>query len=86
MTHPTRAWLMLLALSAASTALALAHPSLVGRAVPLASAALLVLAWAKARIILSDYLGLAAAPVWRRGFGLVLGIYALLLLGLTLAA
>lgn len=81
-----RAWLVLLALSAGSTALAIA----VGAAPsgPLAQAlgaAILGLAWTKARIVLARYLGLAAAPSWLRGFELVLGLYAALLLGLYLA-
>lgn len=86
MTPETRAWVRLLALSATTTVLAVAHPSLHGWAIPTTSAALLGLAWLKARSILSRYLGLSAAPAWLRGFNLVLGLYAALLLALTLAA
>lgn len=79
-----RAWLLLIALSAGSTALALAVPGLTGPALAVAGAAILTLAWLKARVILSDYLGLRAAPFWRRGFGMVLGFYMIGLLGLYL--
>ncbi|MDP3959575.1 MAG: cytochrome C oxidase subunit IV family protein [Pseudorhodobacter sp.] len=85
MTPETRAWLILLALSATSTALAVAGPSLNGWAIPTAAVALLTLAWAKVRVILTDYLGLRAAPVWLRGFSLVIGLYTALLLVLVLA-
>lgn len=80
---PTRAWILLLVLSACSTLLAL--PDLAGPAATLAGATILTLAWAKSRLILDQYLGLAAAPFWRRGFGIVLALYALLLMGLYLA-
>ena len=45
---------------------------------------ILTLAWLKARVILGRYLGLAAAPFWRRGFNLSLALFCLLLLGLYL--
>jgi len=85
---PTRAWVALVALSAASTALAVAvsSGSLAGLRVTLAGAAILALAWGKAQLILDAYLGLAAAPALRRGMALVMALYALLLLGLYLAA
>lgn len=82
----TRAWIILLALSALTTALAVAQPALTGWAIPACSSVLLGLAWLKARVILARYLGLAAAPDWLRGFNLVLALYAGLLLTLTLAA
>lgn len=41
---------------------------------------LLLLAWAKARIILSWYLGLWQAPGWLSGFSWVIGLFCLLLL------
>jgi len=82
----TRAWVALLALSAASTGLAVAQPSLQGPIIPSTSAALLCLAWLKARVILKHYLGLNAAPAWLRGFNLTLGLYMALLLALALAA
>ncbi|MBC7146897.1 MAG: nitric oxide reductase F protein [Thioclava marina] len=83
-----RAWAWLIALSAASTALAVAVSQglLSGRGVTLGGAAILILAWAKANVILSRYLGLAQAPFWHRGFRIVLGLYAVLLLGLYLIA
>jgi hypothetical protein len=36
-------------------------------------------------VILARYLGLAAAPFWRRGFEVALALFCLLLLGLYLA-
>ena len=81
-----RAWIILLALSAASTAFAeVAIPRGLSPAMQAAGAALLTLVTlAKARTILSDYLRLAEAPAWRQGFTLVLSAYLLLLLGLYL--
>lgn len=79
-----RAWLLLIAFSAGSTALALSVPGLTGTALMAAGAAILTLAWLKARVILSDYLGLRAAPFWRRGFGMVLGLYMIGVLALYL--
>lgn len=78
-----RAWLGLLALSLAATLVTLwDRPAALSAP---AGAAILLLAWAKARIILARYLGLAAAPFWRRGFEISLAGFALLLLGLYLA-
>lgn len=84
----TRAWALLLALSAASTGLAVAVTSghITGAALSTAGAAILILAWAKARLILNAYLRLSEAPAFRRGFGLTLALYAALLLALYLAA
>ncbi len=82
-----RAWLWLIGLSLLSTILALlVDQRLSGAAVTAAGAAILTLSWLKARVILSDYLGLRAAPFWRRGFGMVLAFYMLMLLGLYVAA
>ncbi len=82
-----RAWLWLIGLSLTSTLVAIAvDQRLTGAAVTLAGAVILTLSWLKARVILSDYLGLRAAPFWRRGFGMVLGFYMALLLGLYVAA
>lgn len=88
MAHVTRAWLLLLALSAASTMLsvAVARGALSGQFATLGGAAILALSWAKARTILNAYLRLSEAPAFRRGFGLALGLYSLLLLGLYLSA
>lgn len=82
----TRAWIWLVALSLGSTALsvAVASGATGGRLATAAGAAILALAWAKARLILTRYLGLAEAPFWRRGFEIVLGLYALGMLGLYL--
>lgn len=49
-----------------------------------AGVAILALALAKARVILARYLGLAQAPSWLRGFMWVVGLWALLILGLYL--
>lgn len=76
------AWAVLIALSLASTILSVsgiwAHWPVI------TSIAILGLAWQKARIILAQYLGLAAAPSWRRGFELALALLCLLMLGLYL--
>jgi hypothetical protein len=82
----TKGWLTLMALTAASTALAVAEPHLGPSALTAGAAVLLALAWAKARVILALYLGLSAAPAWLRGFNFVLGLYCVGLLVLTLAA
>lgn len=81
MTRATRAWLWLLALSAASTALAASGAAGAGFAL-----AVLGLAGLKARVILQDYLGLAAAPAWARGFDLALALLLALFAVLALAA
>lgn len=87
MAHVTKAWALLLALSGASTALSVAvmRGALTGTAITLGGAAILTLAWVKARTILNAYLRLDEAPAFRRGFGLTLALYALLLLALYLA-
>ena len=76
-----RAWFWLVLLSAASTAVAL---NLTELQVTVAGTIILTLAWLKARMILSRYLGLAAVPPIARGFGLVLALYMLVALGLYL--
>ena len=78
-----RAWLSLLLLSGLSALVA----ELAGRGLDrrLIGAVILLLALIKARVILSRYLGLAAAPGWLRGFTLTIWIFGLLLLGLYLA-
>ncbi len=82
-----RAWLNLLALSGGSTliAAAVAGGGFSGAARLAAGAAILALAWAKARVILARYLRLADAPFWHRGFQIVLALYATGLLGLYIA-
>lgn len=77
----TRAWIALLGLSAASTLLA----SMVDGGAWFVIA-VLCLAGAKARLILSSYLGLAAAPAIRAGFDMVLVALLVLFAGLALAA
>ncbi len=81
-----RAWVALIALSLGSTVIAalVARGGLSGAATTGAGAVILALAWAKARVILDRYLGLAAAPFWRRGFSIVLGLYGAGLLTLYL--
>ncbi|SHK98129.1 hypothetical protein SAMN05444414_103152 [Roseovarius marisflavi] len=77
-----RAWTALIGLSLGSTLISLWQwpPGFA------AGAGMLVLsfAWLKARVILSSYLRLDAAPFWRRGFAISLGVFCLLLLGLYL--
>lgn len=83
-----RAWAWLLALSLGSTVLAILQGRGIvqGAGLTVCGAFIFALACAKARLILRWYLGLAAAPRWQRGFDLVLGLYAALMLGLYLAA
>jgi hypothetical protein len=77
-----RAWGWLIGLSLCSTGVALWHwPAALN---PLAGALILTLGWLKARVILGRYLGLEAAPFWRRGFDIALALFCLLLLGLYL--
>ena len=78
---PTRAWIVLIVLSMGSTVIAATGLS---GLVP--ALAILALAWGKARVILRQYLGLAQAPGFSRGFSLVLAIYMILAMGLTAAA
>jgi len=81
-----RAWAALVALSLGSTMIAtlVGRGALTGAEVTGAGAVILLLAWAKARVILDRYLGLAAAPFWHRGFSIVLGLYCAGLLALYL--
>ncbi|MFP7674476.1 nitric oxide reductase F protein [Marivita sp. S0852] len=76
------AWALLVALSLGSTALSLSGVYVQWPVA--AGVAVMVLAWQKARIILAQYLGLASAPTWRRGFDVALTALCLLLLGLYL--
>ena len=80
----TRAWVILIALSAASTmaAAAVSAGNLTGTAAKAGGAIVLFIAWGKARTILNAYLRLDEAPTFRRGFGLTLALYSALLLGL----
>lgn len=81
MTTILRAWLLLVAASAATTAFAVAEVKGIWVA-----AALLALALLKSRIILSDYLRLSQVPPIRGGFMAVLVIWAGVALALTFAA
>ena len=81
MTRAPKAWILLLALSAASTALAAS--GLIGAALALP---VLALSGLKAHVILRDYLGLVVAPGWLRGFDLGLSLLILAFAGLALAA
>lgn len=81
MSRVTKAWVLLLALSAASTALAASGLAGAALALPI-----LTLAGLKAHVILRDYLGLASAPGWLRGFDLGLALLILAFAGLALAA
>lgn len=77
-----RAWVFLLALTAAATLVSLLGGTMAPR---LAGVGILVACWLKARIILSDYLDLRRAPEWRRGFDLLTGLVVAVLAGLFLA-
>jgi Prokaryotic Cytochrome C oxidase subunit IV len=81
MTRVTKAWAMLLALSAASTALAASGATGLALALPV-----LALSGLKAHVILRDYLHLSTAPGWLRGFDLGLTLLILAFEGLALAA
>lgn len=77
-----RAWAWLAGLSALGTALSVlapvAPPAIMGLA-------LLAIAFCKARIILLSYLGLDAAPSWRRGALASVAAAVLLFAGLYVA-
>ena len=75
----TIAWITLVGLSLIAAAVS------AGLSPRLAGPVILLLAVLKSRVILSDYLGLAAAPAIRRGFNLALSLFALVLLGLYMA-
>lgn len=81
-----RAWAWLMALSLGSTLIAVQVGSgqLQGLMLSASGAAILALAWLKARIILARYLGLAQAPFWHRGFATVMALYCAGLLALYL--
>ncbi len=79
MTRATKAWGLLLALSAASTALAASGLSGAALVLPV-----LALSGFKAHVILRDYLGLAVAPAWLRGFDFGLALLVLAFGGLAL--
>ena len=81
MTRVTKAWVLLLALSAASTALAASGLGGAALALPV-----LALSGLKAHVILRDYLGLVVAPGWLRGFDFGLSLLILAFAGLALAA
>ncbi|MEZ5722609.1 MAG: hypothetical protein R3D59_14015 [Paracoccaceae bacterium] len=76
-----RAWLVLVAASAATTGVALFGLRGFGVTV-----VLLALAMVKSRVILTDYLRLSQVPPIRRGFMAVLVLWALVALALALAA
>jgi hypothetical protein len=77
----TKAWALLIALSAASTTLAASGATGAALALPV-----LALSGLKAHVILRDYLRLSAAPVWLRGFDLGLTVLILAFAGLVLVA
>lgn len=81
MSRVTRAWAMLLALSAASTALAASGVGGAALVLPV-----LALSGLKAHVILRDYLRLGIAPGWMKGFDLGLALLILGFAGLALAA
>lgn len=74
----TRAWLALILLSLAASAMALVPSS------PWGGAVVLGLCYAKGRLVLDHYLGLARAPAWRRAFAWGYGGFLMLCLALYL--
>lgn len=71
-----RAWLALMALSLAATAVAILRTDSPAWAGTAAGAVILGFSWLKARIIMNRYLGLDAYPGARRGFAAGLGAFA----------
>ncbi len=76
-----KAWMLLLALSAISAGLT--TEAFAGMAIA-PGLALLALAFGKAYIILSAYLGLSRSAAWRRGFAAVIAVFLLGVAGLYL--
>jgi Prokaryotic Cytochrome C oxidase subunit IV len=81
MSRVTKAWAWLLALSAASTALAASGATGAALTLPV-----LILSGLKAHVILRDYLRLSTVPGWLRGFDLGLTLLILAFAGLAMAA
>ncbi len=77
------AWGWRLAMSAVTTLVTLAPPAVAPRAV--VGGTVLVLAGVKARLILTQYLGLRASPFWRGSFTLAVSIFLLAAFALYLA-
>lgn len=78
-----KTWALLIGLSLVSTGLAALVSQ--GQAGQAALAAILLLAWIKAHLILRDYLGLGRIPAVLRGFDIALGLVMMAMLGLGLA-
>ncbi|NNE80584.1 MAG: nitric oxide reductase F protein [Silicimonas sp.] len=81
MTPLVHAWIGLVALSAATTLVAVGNVP-----APWAGALILLAAWAKARLIFLWYLGLDDVAGWRGGLLAGLAAFMILLFGLYLAA
>jgi hypothetical protein len=78
-----RAWLTLIALSAISAGLTTG----VVADFPIAPGlVVLALAFGKAYVILSAYLGLDRSAAWRRGFAIVVALFLVCVAGLYIAA
>jgi hypothetical protein len=82
-----QAWLLLVGLTAITSLMALVAGSadLADNAKIMVGSLFLVLALAKAHVILARYLGLAKVPSVLRGFSIVLLLYFILLAGLYVA-
>jgi cytochrome c oxidase subunit IV len=78
------AWVLLVVLSASTTALTFIEMS--GRSRMIIAAGVLVLAGLKARIILTRYLQLRNSRFWTRAFDLAIGGFLLLSFGLYASA
>jgi hypothetical protein len=79
----TRTWGVLMALSGVSTGIAALVSE--GGGGQVAVAAILLLAWIKAHLILKTYLGLRAVRPVLRGFDVALGLAVVAMLGLAFA-
>lgn len=80
----TRAWIALLMLSGTATVVSLLSGA--GLNQRIAGVLVVLLALAKARVILSRYLGLWQAQAILRGFTMALALFSLMVMGLYLAA
>jgi len=78
-----RTWAVLMALSIGSTGLAVAVTR--GQGGRVALAAILLVAWFKAHLILKVYLGLERSPRILAGFDIMLTLTMIAMLGLALA-
>ena len=79
-----RTWVALLLLSLLGTALSIAAPGQIPA--KLIGFAILAMGWAKARLILLSYLGMAKAPSWRGGAAAIIAFACLVFAALYAAS